>query len=175
MTRRPRRVAVRHLVEGDPIRLDEDTRTDDEKLEDAIAEEAELRTAGVRVERFQDVVVYGRQMLRHIARTTRSGDRAERRTRAGFAPDPLRAALEEMPHKGRAWYVARRLGSLPSPTPAAEAAARGHREDRAARRAALAERREWAHAAGYRRISRWMAAGAPVIARPGRTPYRSGS
>lgn len=90
-------------------------------------------------------------------------------------PDPLRAALEEMPHKGRAWYVARRLSSLPAPTPAAEAAARGHREDRAARRAALAQRRAWAHAAGYRRISRWMAAGAPVIARPGRTPYRSGS
>lgn len=93
----------------------------------------------------------------------------------GRRPDPLRAALEEMPHKGRAWYVARRLGSLPAPTPAAEAAARGHREDRAARRAALAERRTWAHAAGYRRVSRWIAAGAPVILRPGRTAYRSGS
>lgn len=88
----------------------------------------------------------------------------------GRRPDPLRAALEEMPHKGRVWYVDRRLSSLPAPTPAAEAAARGNLEDRAARRAALTERRTWAHAAGYRRVSRWVAAGAPVIARAGRTP-----
>jgi len=142
--------------------------------DDAAALEAALVDSGVLVERVGDALVYGRGPRRRLARVT--GWRAARqsaRAEAARAADPLVAGLAAMPHVGAAQYVARTYRD--APTPELEARARGHREARAARQRALAERRAVAHAAGYRRLSRWAAAGSPTTLPAGRTPYRAAS
>lgn len=156
-----------------PSRPGDDDRTDEEKLADAATEEAELRAAGVRVRRVHDVVLYGRRMLRHLDRRERQGARTARRGVASAdAPDPLVEGLAGMPHKGRAWYVSRTLAA--DPAPVEEHALARHRAERDARRVVLQNDREAAHAAGYRRVARWVAAGRPTTLVPGRTPYRAG-
>lgn len=84
--------------------------------------------------------------------------------------DPLRAALESIGHKGRVMYVARKLAAQRRPDVDERRVER--RVERADRREQLDMMRDLARAAGYRRLSRWFAAGMPLFLPAGRTPVR---
>lgn len=85
-------------------------------------------------------------------------------------PDPLVAALIRMGPAGRAMWQARRAAAERKAESRAALKVRTTQRARTERRAGLADLRARAHAAGYRRVSRWGAAGRPVA--PGvRTPY----
>lgn len=85
-------------------------------------------------------------------------------------PDPLVAALIRMGPAGRAMWQARRARAERAAESAAALKVRTTQRARTERQAALADLRARAHAAGFRRVSRWIAAGRPAA--PGtRTPY----
>lgn len=87
--------------------------------------------------------------------------------------DPLRAALESIGHEGRVMYVARKLAARPAEPSDTSRRMRALRETfDADRRRELDDRRAAARRAGFRRLSRWAAAGSPLVPPAGRTPVR---
>lgn len=104
-----------------------------------------------------------------MTRNPRRADDA-RRPHGGRRPDPLGEALANMSHIGRVWFVARRpgLGKAPSPKAMAHRHQRNLARDFA--REPLDATRAQARDAGFRRLSRWDRAGAPVLLLHGRTP-----
>lgn len=86
--------------------------------------------------------------------------------------DPLRHALESIGHKGRVMYVARKLAARPKSTDRAQRMRALRETFDADRRRELDDRRAAARRAGFRRLSRWVAAGSPTTPPAGRTPVR---
>lgn len=85
--------------------------------------------------------------------------------------DPLVAALMRMGPKGRAMWQARRALAERKAQTREALKVRTTQRARGDRRRALTARRERAHAAGFRRVSRWVAAGEPAAPPAGRAPY----